>query len=79
MKPAKLTLAIALGLAVPASASASAEEVRFALLVGNNQGERAERSLRFAEEGLTAARQANDRDSENYMQELAAAARKQIG
>ena len=37
------------------------------------------RALRFAEEGVTAARQANDRDSEQYLLELAAAARKQIG
>ena len=37
------------------------------------------RALRFAEEGLAAARQANDRDSEQYLQELAAAARKQMG
>lgn len=39
----------------------------------------AARALRFAEEGSAAARQANDRDSEQYLQELAAAARKQIG
>lgn len=38
-----------------------------------------ERALRFAEEGVTAARQANDRDSEQYLQELAAAAKKQMG
>jgi hypothetical protein len=37
------------------------------------------RALRFAEEGLAAARQANDRDSEQYLQELATAARKQMG
>ncbi len=37
------------------------------------------RRLRFAEEGVTAARQANDRDSEQYLLELAAAARKQMG
>jgi tetratricopeptide (TPR) repeat protein len=37
------------------------------------------RALRFAEEGVAAARQANDRDSEQYLLELAAAARKQIG
>jgi hypothetical protein len=37
------------------------------------------RALRFAEEGVVAARQANDRDSERYLQELAAAAKKQIG
>ncbi len=36
------------------------------------------RALRFAEEGVAAARQANDRDSEQYLQELAAAARKQM-
>jgi len=35
-------------------------------------------ALRFAEEGLVAARQANDRDSEQYFLELAAAARKQM-
>ncbi len=37
------------------------------------------RALRFAEEGIAAARQANDRDSEQYLQELAAAANKQMG
>ncbi len=37
------------------------------------------RALRFAEEGVAAARQANDRDSEQYLQELAAAAKKQLG
>jgi tetratricopeptide (TPR) repeat protein len=37
------------------------------------------RALRFAEEGMAAARQANDRDSEQYLQELAAAAKKQLG
>src|SRR5579884_3393692 len=36
------------------------------------------RALRFAEEGVAAARQANDRDSEQYLQELAAAAKKQM-
>jgi tetratricopeptide (TPR) repeat protein len=36
------------------------------------------RALRFAEEGVTAARQANDRDSEQYLQELVAAAKKQM-
>jgi hypothetical protein len=36
------------------------------------------RALRFAEEGLAAARQANDRDSEQYLMELAKAARKQV-
>jgi tetratricopeptide (TPR) repeat protein len=38
-----------------------------------------ERALRFAEEGVAAARQANDRDSEQYLLELAAAAKKQMG
>ena len=37
------------------------------------------RALRFAEEGVAAAQHANDRDSEQYLQELAAAARKQMG
>jgi tetratricopeptide (TPR) repeat protein len=37
------------------------------------------RALRFAEEGLTAARQANDRDSEQYLMELASAAKRQLG
>lgn len=37
------------------------------------------RALRFAEEGIAAAQQANDRDSEQYLQELAAAAKKQLG
>jgi tetratricopeptide (TPR) repeat protein len=37
------------------------------------------RALRFAEEGIAAARQANDRDSEQYLLELAAAAKKQMG
>ncbi len=37
------------------------------------------RALRFAEEGVTAARHANDRDSEQYLLELAAAAKKQLG
>ncbi len=37
------------------------------------------RALRFAEEGIAAARHANDRDSEQYLQELAAAAKKQMG
>jgi hypothetical protein len=36
------------------------------------------RALRFAEEGLAAARQANDRDSEQYLLELVNAARKQV-
>jgi tetratricopeptide (TPR) repeat protein len=39
----------------------------------------AARALRFAEEGIAAAQQANDRDSEQYLQELAAAAKKQLG
>jgi tetratricopeptide (TPR) repeat protein len=37
------------------------------------------RALDFAEGGLAAARRQNDRDSEQYLQELAAAARKQMG
>lgn len=37
------------------------------------------RALAFAEEGIKAARQANDRDSEQYLLELAGAARKQGG
>ncbi len=37
------------------------------------------RALKFAEDGLTAARQRGDRDTEQYLQELAAAARKQMG
>jgi tetratricopeptide (TPR) repeat protein len=37
------------------------------------------RAVKFAEEGLAAARQANDRDSEGYLMELAAAAKKQMG
>jgi tetratricopeptide (TPR) repeat protein len=36
------------------------------------------RALRFAEEGLSAARAANDCDNEQYLMELAAAARKQM-
>jgi hypothetical protein len=36
------------------------------------------RALRFAEEGLAAARQQNDRDSEQYLQELVNAAKKQL-
>jgi tetratricopeptide (TPR) repeat protein len=36
------------------------------------------RALRFAEEGIAAARHANDRDSEQYLQELAEAANKQM-
>ena len=35
------------------------------------------KALRFAEEGAAAARQANDRGSEEYMKELVAAAKKQ--
>ena len=35
--------------------------------------------LHFAEEGVTAARHANDRDSEQYLLELLAAAKKQMG
>jgi tetratricopeptide (TPR) repeat protein len=38
-----------------------------------------ERALRFAEEGIAAAQKASDRDSEQYLQELAAAAKKQMG
>lgn len=38
-----------------------------------------ERALRFAEEGVAKARQQNDRDSEQYLLELAGAARKQMG
>jgi tetratricopeptide (TPR) repeat protein len=37
----------------------------------------AERALRFAEDGLAAARQRGDRDSEQYLQELAEAAKRQ--
>jgi tetratricopeptide (TPR) repeat protein len=37
------------------------------------------RALKFAEEGLTAARQANDRDSEGYLMELIAATKRQMG
>jgi hypothetical protein len=37
------------------------------------------RALEFAEAGLAAARKQNDRDSEQYLQELAAAAKKQMG
>jgi hypothetical protein len=36
------------------------------------------RALRFAEEGAAAAAGANDRDSEQYLRELAAAAKKQL-
>jgi tetratricopeptide (TPR) repeat protein len=36
------------------------------------------RALRFVEDGLTAARSANDRDTEQYLLELEAAARKQV-
>jgi hypothetical protein len=38
-----------------------------------------ERALRFAEEGVEAARRRNDRDSEQYLLELAEAARRQKG
>jgi predicted Zn-dependent protease len=38
-----------------------------------------DRALRFAEEGLTVARQQNDRDSEQYLLELVEAAKKQMG
>jgi hypothetical protein len=38
-----------------------------------------ERALRFAEDGLAAARQRGDRDSEQYLQELAGAAKRQLG
>jgi tetratricopeptide (TPR) repeat protein len=37
------------------------------------------RALRFAEEGLERARQQNDRDSEQYLQELVGAAKRQLG
>lgn len=37
------------------------------------------KALKFAEDGVTAARQANDRDSEQYLMELAAAAKRQVG
>jgi len=37
------------------------------------------RALRFAEDGLAAARQRGDRDSEQYLQELAEAAKRQVG
>ncbi len=36
-------------------------------------------ALRFAEQGLSKAREKNDRDSEQYFLELAAAARRQVG
>jgi hypothetical protein len=36
-------------------------------------------ALRFAQEGLTQARQQNNRDSEEYFKELVAAAQKQGG
>jgi tetratricopeptide (TPR) repeat protein len=42
-------------------------------MLSSRQGARA---LRFAEEGVETARQANDRDSEQYLLELAAAAKK---
>ncbi len=38
-----------------------------------------DRALRFAEEGVEAARKQDDRDSEQYLMELAGAARKQMG
>jgi tetratricopeptide (TPR) repeat protein len=37
------------------------------------------RALKFAEDGLTAARAANDRDSEQYLMELVSAAKRQTG
>jgi tetratricopeptide (TPR) repeat protein len=37
------------------------------------------RSLKFAEEGVAAAQKANDRESEQYLKELAAAAKRQLG
>jgi tetratricopeptide (TPR) repeat protein len=37
------------------------------------------RALKFAEEGVAAAQQANDRDSEQYLKELATAAKRQMG
>ncbi|MFO0841126.1 MAG: tetratricopeptide repeat protein [Gemmataceae bacterium] len=37
------------------------------------------KALKFAEDGVAAARQANDRDSEQYLMELAAAAKRQVG
>ncbi len=37
------------------------------------------KALRFAEDGVEAARKQNDRDSEQYLLELAAAAKKQLG
>jgi hypothetical protein len=37
------------------------------------------RALKFAEDGLAAARQRGDRDTEQYLQELADAAKKQMG
>ena len=39
----------------------------------------AARALRFAEDGLAAARQHGDRDSEQYLLELAEAAKRQMG
>src|SRR5205823_5123818 len=36
------------------------------------------RALQFAEEGLAAARHANDRDSEGYLMELVAATKRQL-
>ena len=37
------------------------------------------KALEFAEQGAAAAKQAKDRDSEQYLLELAAAAKKQLG
>jgi tetratricopeptide (TPR) repeat protein len=37
------------------------------------------RALKFAEEGVAAAQKANDRESEQYLKELAAAAKRQMG
>jgi hypothetical protein len=45
-------------------------------MLGAKQGKTA---LQFAERGLAKAREKNDRDSEQYFMELAAAARKQVG
>jgi tetratricopeptide (TPR) repeat protein len=38
-----------------------------------------DKALRFAEEGLTQARKANDRDSEEYFKELVGAAKRKVG
>jgi len=56
-------------LAVEADQAASVEELRATC----------ETLAAHAEEGLTAARQANDRDSEQHLMELAAAAKRQMG